>query len=40
MLFRFEKVKSPLCSFCKSSDETAVYLSGRCLLSQSVWSQT
>ena len=29
MLFRVPKVKPPLCSFCKSSDETAVLLFSR-----------
>ena len=40
MLFRFGKVKSPLCSFYKSSVETAVHLFSTCSPSQNTWSQT
>ena len=39
-LFRFKKVKSPLCFFCKSAEETAVHLFNSFSLSQSIWSQT
>ena len=34
MLFRFGKVKSPLYSFCKSSEAAAVHLFSRCSFSQ------
>ena len=40
MLFRIGKVKSPLCSFCKSSEETSLHLFSRCSLLQNIWSQT
>ena len=40
MLVRFEKVPSPLCSFCKSSEETAAHLLSIFSLSQNIWSQT
>ena len=40
MLFRFGIVKSPLCSFCKSSEETAVHLFSSCSLSKNIWTQT
>ena len=40
MIFRFGKVKSSLCSFCKSSEETSVHLFSSSSLSQNIWSQT
>ena len=39
MLFRFEKVSSPLCSFCKAEEETATHLFYYCHLTQSLWNQ-
>ena len=38
-LVRFGKVKSPLCFFCKSSEETTVHLLHRCSFSGNIWSQ-
>ena len=40
MLFRLGEIKSSLCSFCKSSDETVVQLFSSCSLYQNIWSQT
>ena len=39
MLFVFKKVTAPLCSFCKSKDETPIHLSFDCLVTQNVWKQ-
>ena len=40
MLFRFGKVKFPLCPLCKSFEETTVHLFRICSLSQIIWLQT
>ena len=37
---KFEKVKSLLCSFCKSAEETIIYLFSECLCAQYIWNQT
>ena len=39
MLFVFKKVISPLCSFCKSEDETPLHLFFECTLTQNLWKQ-
>jgi len=39
MLFIFKKVNSPLCSFCKSEDETPLHLFFSCTITQKLWNQ-
>ena len=39
MLFKFEKVTSPLCSFCKLHDETIMHLFYDCLITKRLWNQ-
>ena len=39
-LFKFGKVKSQLCSFCKSAEETITHLFSECLCAQCIWNQT
>ena len=34
LLFKFRKVTSPLCSFCKSAEETIIHLFSECLSTQ------
>ena len=40
LLFKFGKVKSPLCSYCKSAEETIIQLFSECLCAQYIWHQT
>ena len=40
ILFKLGKVKSPLCSFCKSAEETTIHLFNECLCAQYIWNQT
>ena len=39
MLFKFGKVTSPRCSFCKLHDETIMHLFYGCLVVQRLWNQ-
>ena len=39
MLFKFRKVESPLCSFCKAEDETYIHLFHRCKKTSILWGQ-
>ena len=39
MLFKFRKVESPLCSFCKAEDETYMHFFYRCRKSSILWKQ-
>ena len=39
MLFKFRKVESPLCSFCKAEDETYIHLFYRCRKTFILWRQ-
>lgn len=39
MLFKFGKTKTPLCSFCKSEDETVLHLFNDCLITKNIWNQ-
>ena len=39
MLFKFRKVESPLCSFCKAEDETYIHLFYRCTKTSILWRQ-
>ena len=39
MLFKFRKVESPLCSFCKAADETYIHLFYRCRKPSILWRQ-
>ena len=39
MLFRFGKIDSPLCSFCKMTDETPLYLFDNCTKTKLLWDQ-
>ena len=38
MLFKFENVTSPGCSFCKLLDETIMHLY-ECLIGKKIWNQ-
>ena len=40
LLFKFRKVKYPLCSFCKSAEETIIHLFSESLCTQYIWNQT
>ena len=40
LLFKSGKVKSQLCSFCKSAEETITHLFSECLCAQYIWNQT
>ena len=35
----FKKVYSPLCSFCKSNDETTLHIFFECTVTQNLWGQ-
>ena len=39
MLFKFEKVTSPQCFFCKLHDETIMYLFYDCIIVKELWNQ-
>ena len=39
MLFKSRKVESPMCSFCKSEDETYIHLFYRCRKTSISWRQ-
>ena len=39
MLFKWKKVASPLCSFCKQEDENILHLFSKCCYVKSLWSQ-
>ena len=39
MLFKFRKVESPLCSFCKAEDKTYIHLFHRCRKTSILWRQ-
>ena len=39
MLFKFGKVTSPSCSFCKLNDETNMHLFYDCLIVKKLWNQ-
>ena len=39
MLFKFGKVISPRCSFCKLQEETIMHLSYDCLIVKRMWNQ-
>ena len=39
ILFKFDKVNSPLCSFCKSAEETIIHLCSECLWAQYIFSE-
>ena len=39
MLFIFKKVDTPLCSFCKSKDETPLHIFYDCIVTQCLWRQ-
>ena len=39
MLFRFGKIDSPLCSFCKMVDETPIHLLYNCTKTKLLWDQ-
>ena len=39
MLFKFGKVTSPRCSFCKLHDETIMHLFYDCLIVKKLWNQ-
>ena len=39
MLFKFGKVTSPRCSFCKLHDETIMHLFYKCLIVKELWNQ-
>ena len=39
MLFKFGKVTSPRCSFCKLHDETIMPLFYDCLIVKELWNQ-
>ena len=39
MLFRFGKIDSPLCSFCKMIDETPLHLFYNCIKTKLLWDQ-
>ena len=39
MLFKFRKVESPLCSFCKAEDKTYIHLFYRCRKTSIFWRQ-
>ena len=39
LLFKFGNVKSPLCSFCKSAEETIIRLFSESLCAQYIWHQ-
>ena len=40
LLFKFRKVKSPLCSIYKSAEETIIHLFSEFLCAQYIWNQT
>ena len=40
LLFKFGKVKSPLCLFCKSAEETIIHLFSESLCVPYIWNQT
>ena len=40
LLFKFRKVKYPLCSFYKSAEETIIHLFSESLCTQYIWNQT
>ena len=40
LLFKFRKVKSPLCSIYKSAEETIIHLFCEFLCAQYIWNQT
>ena len=40
LLFKFGKIKSQLCSFCKSAEKTIIHLFSECLCAQYIWNQT
>ena len=37
MLFRFQKVDSPLCSYCSEEEETPLHLFYSCLKTKQLW---
>ena len=39
MLFRFGKIDSPLCSFCKMIEETPLHLFYKCIKTKLLWDQ-
>ena len=39
MLFRFGKIDSPLCSFCKMTDKTPLHLLYNCAKTKLFWDQ-
>ena len=39
MLFKFRKLESPLCSFCKVQDETFIHLLYMCRKTSILWTQ-
>ena len=39
MLFRFGKIDSPLCSFCKMIEETPLHLFYNCIKTKLLWDQ-
>ena len=39
MLFRFGKIDSPLCSFCKMTEETPLHLFYNCIKRKLLWDQ-
>ena len=39
MLFKFAKVISPRCSFCKLHEETIIHLFYDCLIVKRIWNQ-
>ena len=39
MLFRFKKIDSPLCSFCKIIEETPLHLFYNCIKTKLLWDQ-
>ena len=39
ILFKFDKVNCPLCSFCKSAEETIIHLCSECLWAQYILSE-
>ena len=39
MLFKFGKVTSPQCSFCKLHDETVMHLFYDCIIAKELWNQ-
>ena len=39
MLFKFRKIISPRCSFCKLHDKTIMHLFYDCLIVKRIWSQ-